>query len=142
MEYKASEWYLCAKENGRLTTWEDFLGQIKKRFEPSQYEDYVGKLSKLTQCSTITEYQDEFEALMNKVKGVPDPILLSMFIAGLKEEIQCRLLLSRPDTLEKAFSRSKMFVSHYGENSQDSRIGNKWQGRSNGRGTLLATGEE
>nr|GLL16933.1 uncharacterized protein LOC107177859 [Ipomoea trifida] len=78
MEGKASEWYQWMKKNRLLTTWKEFLQNVTKRFGESRFEDFQGKLSKLTQQTTVTAYQAEFERLMNKVTGIAEPILLSM----------------------------------------------------------------
>lgn len=67
LEGKASDWYQCMKTNKLLTTWSDFLNAVRKHFGPSQFEDAIGRLSKLTQQGSVTEYQTEFEGLMNKI---------------------------------------------------------------------------
>nr|GMC86894.1 Transposon Ty3-G Gag-Pol polyprotein [Ipomoea batatas] len=103
MEGKASEWYQWMKKNKLLTTWKEFLQNVTKRFGESRFEDFQGKLSKLTQQTTVTTYQAEFERLMNKVTGIAEPILLSMFIAGLKPLIRREVQMARPTTLMEAF---------------------------------------
>ena len=52
------------------------------------YEDHQGNLSKLTQTSTVAEFQSAFEELMNKVTGISKPLLISFFITGLKPDIR------------------------------------------------------
>ncbi|KAK9189840.1 hypothetical protein WN943_018439 [Citrus x changshan-huyou] len=71
------------KANDLLTSWKDFLQNLKFRFGASLYEDYQGNLSKLTQKSTMAEFQTEFEDLMNKVTSISEPLLISFFIMGL-----------------------------------------------------------
>ncbi|CAA0835688.1 Uncharacterized mitochondrial protein AtMg00860 [Striga hermonthica] len=88
MEGKASEWYQWAKGSNILCSWSELLRQVRIRFGPSQFEDYVGKLSKLTQQGTTEDYQAEFECLMNKVTSISEPVLISVFIDGLKADIQ------------------------------------------------------
>nr|GMD72711.1 Transposon Ty3-G Gag-Pol polyprotein [Ipomoea batatas] len=113
MEDDASEWYRWLKTNQLLGTWEDFMDKIKLRFGPSQLVDYQGQLSKLTQTSTVADYRASFERLLNKVSGISEPVLISMFIAGLKHELQQDLLLAKPTSLEEAFSLAKTYESKY-----------------------------
>nr|GMC64213.1 Transposon Ty3-G Gag-Pol polyprotein [Ipomoea batatas] len=109
MEGKASEWYQWMKKNRLLTTWKEFLQNVTKRFGESRFEDFQGKLSKLTQQTTVTAYQAEFERLMNKVTGIAEPILLSMFIAGLKPLIRREVQMARPTTLMEAFDLAREY---------------------------------
>ncbi|XP_031092287.1 uncharacterized protein LOC115996981 [Ipomoea triloba] len=113
MEDDASEWYCWLKTNQLLGTWEDFMDKIKLRFGPSQLVDYQGQLSKLTQTSTVADYRASFERLLNKVSGISEAVLISMFIAGLKHELQQDLLLAKPMSLEEAFSLAKTYESKY-----------------------------
>ncbi|KAH6762936.1 hypothetical protein C2S52_020369 [Perilla frutescens var. hirtella] len=106
LEGKALDWYQWMKINERLSTWSDFLIQLKERFGPSQFEDNFGKLSKLRQKSSVIEYQTEFEALMNKVAGVTDNFLILMFTSGLRKDIQ-RPLRGSSDSLALGNSGSQ-----------------------------------
>ncbi|CAA0808710.1 Unknown protein [Striga hermonthica] len=134
MEGKASDWYQWMKVNKRLTTWKEFLIQIKMRFGPSQFEDPTGKLAKLMQKGNVEDYQAEFETLMNKVEGVTEQILISIFIAGLKNEIQQDLLVARPTTLDEAFSLSRLFESRQTTRHLEQRVTTRWPGQnSNGQ---------
>nr|GMD06310.1 Transposon Ty3-G Gag-Pol polyprotein [Ipomoea batatas] len=115
MEGKASEWYQWMKRNELLTTWENFQRQVELRFGPSRFEDYQGKLSKLLQRTTVTEYQSEFEYLMNKVTGISESILISMFIAGLKSHIRRELQQARPTSLMETFALAREYEVHHEE---------------------------
>lgn len=106
--------------NGLLTTWSEFLLNLKHRFGASMYEDPQGNLSKLTQTSSVAEFQSAFEKLMNKVTGISKPLLVSFFITGLKPSIRQELLFSRPSTLMEAFAivrayeaRKSPFTPHF-----------------------------
>nr|GMD63279.1 Transposon Ty3-G Gag-Pol polyprotein [Ipomoea batatas] len=115
MKGKASEWYQWMKRNELLTTWENFQRQVELRFGPSRFEDYQGKLSKLLQRTTVTEYQSEFEYLMNKVTGISESILISMFIAGLKSHIRRELQRARPTSLMETFALAREYEVHHEE---------------------------
>ncbi|GKC92013.1 hypothetical protein Tco_1157455 [Tanacetum coccineum] len=60
-------------------------------------------LSKLLQMGTVTEYQNEFEMLIKRVT-IPESLLKSFYISGLKLALQRLLFRSNPKTLNEAFS--------------------------------------
>ncbi|VFQ93695.1 unnamed protein product, partial [Cuscuta campestris] len=80
---------------------------VHQRFDPSYYENYVGLLSKLTQTGSVMEYQSSFEALLNKVTGVPEATLVAMYVAGLKQPIQREVNLQGPTTLAATFALAR-----------------------------------
>ena len=99
LEGKAFAWYQWMKANNLLSTWKDFLQKLKLRFGASLFEDHQGNLSKLTQRTTVAEFQSEFEELMNKVTGISEPLLIFFFITRLRTDIRRELLLSWPTSL-------------------------------------------
>ena len=80
MEGRAETWYQWMKANKLITTWKDFLISLKHQFGASMYDDPQGTLSKLTQTTTVAEFQSAFEDLMNKVTGISEPLLINFFI--------------------------------------------------------------
>nr|GEU42541.1 reverse transcriptase domain-containing protein [Tanacetum cinerariifolium] len=66
--------------------------------------DAEDALSKLLQIGTVTECQDEFEMLINRVTGISESLLTSFYISRLKVALQIELLRARPTTLGEAFS--------------------------------------
>ncbi|XP_019157662.1 PREDICTED: uncharacterized protein LOC109154292 [Ipomoea nil] len=126
MEGDASEWYRWIKNNNLLSTWPDFMEKVKLRFGPSQFIDHRGQLSKLTQIGTMVEYQSQFEKLLNKVTGISEEMLISMFIAGLKPYLEQELLLAKPATLEEAFALAKMFAGKHELLQQPNRPRQQW----------------
>ena len=103
----ASEWIKNYCSNTDFVTWPDFLNEVRYRFDPSCYESYIGLISKLCQNGTVADYQLEFERLQNKLSGIPDYILLPIYIAGFKEPLQWEVKLHRPATLASAFALAK-----------------------------------
>ncbi|GJX51592.1 hypothetical protein Tco_0278437 [Tanacetum coccineum] len=63
-------------------------------------------LSKLLQMGTVEDYQQEFEMLIKRVT-IPESLLKSFYISGLKLDLQCLLLRSNPETLDEAFSLAR-----------------------------------
>lgn len=57
----------------------------------------------------VAEYQYQFEKLLNKVIGISEAMLISMFIVGLKPYLKYEILFAKTSTLEKTFALAKMF---------------------------------
>ncbi|VFQ76597.1 unnamed protein product [Cuscuta campestris] len=107
IDHPASDWFHYYQSNTHGASWADFLVAVQQRFDPNYYENYVGLLSKLTQTSSVLDYQTTFESLLNKVSGVPEATLISMFVAGLKQPVQRELNLRNPTTLQSAFALAR-----------------------------------
>nr|GMD11949.1 Transposon Ty3-G Gag-Pol polyprotein [Ipomoea batatas] len=85
---EASEWLRWMKNNNLLRSWPEFLDQVRLRFDSSHFEDFLGRLSKTCQATTVAAYRAKYEKLLNKVTNVPEVVLISMFVAGLKSTIR------------------------------------------------------
>ncbi|VFQ77184.1 unnamed protein product [Cuscuta campestris] len=107
IDHPASEWFHYYHANSPSVTWPEFLDTVQQRFDPNYYENYVGLLSKLTQSSSVLEYQFAFESLLNKVSGVPESTLVAMYIAGLKQPVQREVNLRNPSTLPATFALAR-----------------------------------
>ncbi|GKE27978.1 polypyrimidine tract-binding protein homolog 3 [Tanacetum coccineum] len=65
-------------------------------------------LANLLQMGTMAKYQSVFENLINRVTRIPEFLLKSFYIYGLKPALQWVLLRSRPTTLGEAFSLARI----------------------------------
>lgn len=115
MKGKFVAWFQWMKANHLLTNWQEFLLNLKHRFGNSIYEDHQGNLSKLTQISTVAEFQSAFEELMNKVTGISEPLLISFFVIGLKLELRREMLFAKPNSLMEAFSLAQAYEARVEE---------------------------
>lgn len=82
MEGRAASWFQWMKANNLLTTWMEFITSLKSHFGSSPFTDPQCMLSKLTQTTTVADFQSEFEALMNQVSGISEPLLISFLSPG------------------------------------------------------------
>ncbi|KAH9666824.1 hypothetical protein KPL70_020805 [Citrus sinensis] len=98
---------------------------LRLRIVSFHMEDPQGDLSKLSQTTTVADFQSAFEDLMNKVTGISELLLISFFITGLKPNIRRELLFSRPSSLMETLARA--FEAKYDEVKQSSRSWPKWQ---------------
>lgn len=56
----------------------------------------------------------QLERLMNEVQGQSEDALISLFIAGLKADIQDDMLVRRPTTLRRALAEAKILEARKG----------------------------
>ncbi|XP_042023062.1 uncharacterized protein LOC121770393 [Salvia splendens] len=100
----ASEWVFNYCANNEFVTWHEFLEDVRHRFDRQSFKDYFGLIAKLTQTGSVLEYHDTFEKYLNRVHGVPEAKLYTLFVAGLKADIRERLTLHRPTSLAAAMA--------------------------------------
>ncbi|GJX57657.1 retrotransposable element Tf2 [Tanacetum coccineum] len=108
LEGEAAEWFRWMTRNGLIANWDGFVESVKNRFGPSKYEDLQGALSKLLQNATVTQYQSEFEKLMNMVTDISETLLISCYVSGIKPNLQRELLVAKPTNLGDAFALAKV----------------------------------
>jgi hypothetical protein len=116
MEGEALSWFQWLHSNNQLLTWPLFLQALESRFAPSLYEDPKGAIFKLYQTSSVREYQTQFEALANRIMGLPPPFHLGCFISGLKpaihREIQAFQSISLTQVIHLARLQEEKFLDH------------------------------
>lgn len=91
-----------------ISNWEDFVYALKIKFGPSEYEDPVGTFTKLKQTGTIKEYQSQFEAFSNQIKGLTKNFKISTFINGLRDDLMIMVTIFKPLTLLATFGLAKL----------------------------------
>ena len=109
LEERATAWFQWASRNNLLASWPEFVTTVRHRFGPSIYADFEGNLSKLTQNGSVSDFQDAFEDLMNKVIGIYEPLLISFFTTGLKPAIRRELPFNQPSSLMEAFALARAY---------------------------------
>lgn len=87
MSKAALDWFRGMKQNNLISTWSQFKIDVREHFGDSYYVDKLQLLSRLQQNSSVGQYQEEFEQLMNEVHDVSEQTLICYFIGGLKPQI-------------------------------------------------------
>ncbi|XP_042035404.1 uncharacterized protein LOC121781782 [Salvia splendens] len=100
----AAEWVFNYCSNNEFVTWREFLEDVHHRFDRQSFKNFYGLIAKLTQTGTVLEYHDTFERYLNRVKGVPESDLFTLFVVGLKPDLRERLELHRPQSLAAAMA--------------------------------------
>lgn len=95
--------------NNLLFTWDCFKEDLRERFRGSAFDDKLHELSHIQQTTSVASYLDCFEELLNEVSGQSEASLISFFIGGLKPELRCKMNITKPTSLQKAFSLAKIY---------------------------------
>lgn len=96
MDGPALAWFQWMSCNGQIASWSDFLNALKPQFDSSHYDDPTRPLFTITHRGTVIDYLTEFEALANRIIGLPPPFLLSCFISGLSPDIRREIQALQP----------------------------------------------
>ncbi|XP_042488048.1 uncharacterized protein LOC122068247 [Macadamia integrifolia] len=94
MDGQALQRFQWMYRSSQFSTWAVFTRALELYFGPSEFDDPQATLVKLTQTTTVAEYQSRFETLANRIEGIPPSFLVSCFISGLRGDI--RNELARP----------------------------------------------
>lgn len=89
-------------------------------------ENFAGKLSKLRQLSTVLDYQREFQRLSNRVKGLSESYLISLYLSGLRDDIRVGAQKLNPTNLPDAFNFARL-------QEEESSLWRKWVWTENGK---------
>ncbi|KAD2393165.1 hypothetical protein E3N88_40142 [Mikania micrantha] len=111
LEGRALQWHQSyIKIRGKSLSelpWNDYVRSISTRFASRLIEDAMGALKALNQTSSLDDYCDEFDLLLNKV-SIPEKYAISLFLEGLKPEIRCHVKLFKPTTLRDSYSLARL----------------------------------
>nr|CAD1838558.1 unnamed protein product [Ananas comosus var. bracteatus] len=80
---------------------------LSARFGSDLFDDPMAELKGLRQIGSVLEYQDKFDALLNRVE-LSEEYAVNCFISGLKDEIQVPIRMFQPRTLQRALSLAKL----------------------------------
>ncbi|XP_047965215.1 uncharacterized protein LOC125209670 [Salvia hispanica] len=100
----ASEWIFNYRENNPQARWSDFLEDVRRRFDPQYFQNFIGLIAKLCQTGTLAEYHTTFETMLNRVRGVPEYILLPIYIEGLLQPVKNQVKHQNPPSVAPAMA--------------------------------------
>ncbi|GKC46893.1 gypsy/ty3 retroelement polyprotein [Tanacetum coccineum] len=107
---KALNWHKqFIRKNCENVQWTMCDREVQKHFD-HVFEDPIVELKNLKQVTTVQIvqlYQEQFEALMNKVK-LSEAYAVSLFIGRLKNEISMSVRMFKPNTLTDVYCLAKI----------------------------------
>jgi hypothetical protein len=102
MEGKALEWFQGYEISNTDLSWQKFTQDLILRFGPGVFDSPIGQLTKLRQVNDVKEYQEQFEALMARARGLTEEFFVECFISGLKDVVRSQVVMFQPNTLSQA----------------------------------------
>ena len=106
LEGRALNWFHVWEEQVYLPTWRQFREAILRRFQPGVVKDPYGPLLKLKQTGPVLEYIEQFERISGPMKDVDRGIMRSIFVNGLKGELQAEIKSLELDSLAEIKDRA------------------------------------
>lgn len=88
-------------------TWEEYVQAMNARFNEQAYEDPMADLTNLVQSGSLKDYIDQFDVLINRV-SLSQAYSVSIFLGGLKGEIQHAVRMLQPQKLHTAYALARM----------------------------------
>lgn len=89
-----------------IPSWTQFTADLTSRFG-DLYDDPMAELKNLRQKGSVQDYHDSFDQIASKL-SLTERDLLSCYIGGLEEEIQIRVRMFAPTTIQQACSLAKL----------------------------------
>lgn len=106
LEDRALNWYQWWEEQATALTWEEFKKAVIGRFQPGLVQNPLGPLLSIKQTGSVMEYREKFELLIAPLRKEERVMLESIFLNGLKEEIQAELKLHDSKSLSELMDRA------------------------------------
>ena len=108
LEGIALQWHRWMTKFQGPLTWEEFTKAILRHFGQIDIEDPFEALSRLRQTAIVVAYQEEFDKLSHQVDGLPETLLISCFIAGLRDDIRLDVTIKHPTTLSDTIGVTRL----------------------------------
>ena len=86
--------------------WTTYVTELKARFHDDEFGDPMADLVSLKQTSTVEEFYDEFEALLNLLQ-LSEEYALNIFVSNLYPDISKCVKLFHPKNLTHALNLAK-----------------------------------
>ena len=108
-ENQAAEWVFNYRASNPVVLWNDFLEDVRRRFDPQCFKDYLGLIAKLVQTGSLTEYNATFESMRNQISNVPETTFLPIYVAGLRQPIRSQVKHQHPRSVAAAIALAMEF---------------------------------
>ncbi|GMI85934.1 hypothetical protein HRI_002262700 [Hibiscus trionum] len=121
MEGIARKWFRWMQRQRQLVGWSHLVEAIRKRFAIMEVESPEGQLSKLTQLTTVLDYQTRFEELALCTSNLSDDFLTQCFISGLRLDIKNEVLSHRSSSMVEVAALARFHEAQFNEKRSQTR---------------------
>ena len=88
-------------------SWEDYVRAISTWFSNAMFEDPMEEIASLTQDDDLHDYNNAFDALLNKVT-LSETQAVSLYLKGLKLEFWGLVKMFKSRSLHEAYGLAKI----------------------------------
>jgi hypothetical protein len=102
----AARWLSSLDDNFQSWSWSSFSRMVLERFGKDEYELFIRKLFHIKQTTSVSEYVDQFNVLVDNLVSYgrhTDPMyFIQRFVDGLREDIRVVVIVQRPTSSDTA----------------------------------------
>ena len=91
------------------------MEEMIAHYEDTKRNTLFSQLINLKQKGSVVEHIEDFQKLNIRVTNIPEEHRIDVFIGTLKDNIQHKVCIWEPDSLEKAFRLARKIECKYGD---------------------------
>ncbi|XP_024017591.1 uncharacterized protein LOC112090471 [Morus notabilis] len=99
LEGEALAWFQWEDRRWAVRDWTELKRKVLERFHSTQEGTLCEKFLSLHQETTVREYRRQFEMLAALLAEIPEQVLESAFVNGLKPEVRAEVRMMKPNGL-------------------------------------------
>ncbi|KAI4312382.1 hypothetical protein MLD38_037193 [Melastoma candidum] len=100
-------WYIQIQQDKGIPSWRRFKDLPHLRYVPPLRSNPLGELAACKHTSTVTEYQDRFQALLPRAGSLDEDQRVQLFTAGLLPPLSFDVEVHNPQSLAGAMSLAR-----------------------------------
>lgn len=104
----ALSWYQLWESCNPRPAWQNFKSAVVERFQPTSAQDPFSALLRLKQGNTVVEFVVDYEKHAASITGLGEDYLMSIFLNGLKEEVETELRLYEQQSLSVMMKKARL----------------------------------
>jgi hypothetical protein len=105
----AQLWYMQVQEDEGTPNWPRFKDLLNLRFGPPLRSAPLFELSSCRRTGTVTEYQDQWQALLPRAGKLDEAQRIQLFTGGLQPPLSLQVQMQNPQSLASAMSLARQF---------------------------------
>lgn len=106
-EGRAFKWFKWYNDNEPFQNWDEFKMATIEKYIITQVELLCRELMDLKQIGTVVEYYEQFEMIVAAVNDIFENTLENIFLRGLRDDIQAKIMLFNPKGLNAIMRMAK-----------------------------------
>jgi hypothetical protein len=105
----AAQWYALVERNHGTPEWAEFVKLLNQWFGPPLRGNAFEELIQLKRDTTVTDYQNQFLALINRCTGLSEKQQIDIFTVGLHNPLKIDVELEQSAMLDDAMALARAY---------------------------------